>query len=327
MRLVIAPHGHIVTLDAFFEGARPLRKELDSRLSDARDPFDPGRFAWEPWHIDGQFSQARTPARSFFTGSTFAAFERRLLAWAGLSLGLSRLGGPPWLSSLVDGGFQALHRDSPNGEFAFSFGLSRGRGFRGGETQIASFDLLDYFRRGGHTNERAASPLFEEIPSRFNKLVVFDARLPHAVRMVQGPRHVRDGRVAIQGWLSADGCIARAGADVTPLAADVVALASRRARGVAGLLSVRVAGGKARSVCDTLVDTGARPARDELVHALEQALARAPFPKGTDVVIPILVDERGGRVPSGEPAKGRGGRAPRVASHARPARGEVASPS
>lgn len=309
---VIAPNGHIVTLDAFFEGAGSLRRELDVRLSDDRDPFDPSRFAWEAWHIDGQFSQQRTPARTFFSARAFAPFEARLLGWASLALGLSAFGGPPWLSSLTDGCFQALHRDSPNGEFAFSYGLSRpSRGvvFRGGETQIATFDLLDYFRSRAHTSERASSPLFHEIAPRWNRLVAFDARLPHAVRMVEGPRHVRDGRVAIQGWLVPEGCVVR-GRDVdrheaTELAADVVRRVARRARGAAGLLSVRVHEKRARVVCDTLVDTGPGAVTASLRGSLTAALAKAPFQKGADVIVPVLVGERGASVPDVRRKTGR----------------------
>jgi hypothetical protein len=286
-------------VDAFFDGARRMRKEFDARLSDARDPFDPRRFAWEPWHIEHQFSQARTPAATFFGPATYAAFERRLLSWAGLSLGLSALGAPAWLSSLVDGDFQALHRDSPNGEIAFSFGLSRGA-FRGGETLIATFDLLDYFRRGAHENARASSPLFEEIASRMNRLVAFDARLPHAVRAVAGPRHVRDGRVAIQGWLVPAGAFVKAG-DKSAIE-EVARAAAARVRvpqkSVAGLLSVRVGNGRARAVCDTLVDTGARAVRDEIAAAFVGALGRAAFPKGTDAVIPIVIDSKRARAAS-----------------------------
>lgn len=289
---MIAPTGHIVTLDGFFDGAKALRKELDARLADERDPFDPSRFAWECWHIDGQFSQARTPARSFFGPALIAAFERRLLSWASLALGLSALGGPPWLSSVTDGGFQALHRDSPNGHFAFSYGLAKGSGFRGGETQIASFDLLDYFRRGAHTSAQASSPLFEEVPSRYDRLVAFDARLPHAVKMVTGPRHLRDGRVAIQGWLTANGCVARKGVDgalANRVANRALARCKSSARGASGLLAVRVQGNKARVVCDTLVDTGSLPVRDGLARQLVRALAAGGMPTGSDVVVPVIV--------------------------------------
>src|SRR5215813_7319918 len=100
-----------------------MRRALDRRLADRTDPFDPTRFAWEHWHVPGQFSQLRTPARSFFGDEAMAAFEARLLRWARAELGVARLGGPPWLSAITDGGFQGVHRDSPNGQFAFSYGL------------------------------------------------------------------------------------------------------------------------------------------------------------------------------------------------------------
>ena len=116
--------------------------------------------------------------------------------------------------------------------------------------------------------------------------------------MVEGPRHVRDGRVAIQGWLVASGCVTRTGPDVTELAADAIRRVGRRARGVAGLLSVRVHDRKARVVCDTLVDTGPRPATAALRSSLTAALAVAPFPKGCDAVVPIVVGDLGARVPA-----------------------------
>jgi hypothetical protein len=302
VKSAIASAGHVVVVDSFFDGAKRMRKEFDARLSDARDPFDPRRFAWEPWHIEHQFSQARTPAATFFDARTYEAFERRLLSWAGLTLGLSALGAPAWLSSLVDGDFQALHRDSPNGDFAFSFGLSRGS-FTGGDTLVANFDLLDYFRRGAHTNERADAPLFDEIAPRMNRLVAFDARLPHAVRAVCGPRHVRDGRVAIQGWLVPSGAVVRAGERdaIERVARAACARVRVPKQSVAGLLSVRVGKGGGRAVCDTLVDTGARAVRDEIAAAFVRALAHAPFPKDADAVIPILIDAKEARAASKGP--------------------------
>ena len=195
-----------VVLDAFYGDVRDLRRAIDRRLSDRVEPFDPRRFVWEHWHVEGQFSQLRAPARAFFPAEAIAAFEARLLRWAASTYGLSRLGGPPWVSSVTDGGYQGLHRDGPNGTIAFTFALGRGR-FRGGETLIARDELLDYFGTGSHRPEVAHTPLFDEIAPRFNRLVAFDARIPHAVRMVEGPRHPRDGRIAIQGWLEPAGCV------------------------------------------------------------------------------------------------------------------------
>jgi hypothetical protein len=189
---------HYVVVDRFFPRAQEMRREIDKRLADVTAPFDPARFAWEHWHVAGQFSQHRTPARAFFAQETIAAFEQRLLAWASSELGLSSLGGPPWLSAIVDGGFQALHRDSPNGHFAFSYGLSkRGARYRGGETLLARPELLDYFRHGGHRDDRAHWPMFDEIPSRFDRLVAFDARTACGRRAAPPSRWTRrDSRMA-----------------------------------------------------------------------------------------------------------------------------------
>jgi hypothetical protein len=305
-------------IDSFFHEASALRRVLDKRLGDRTSPFDKGRFAWEYWHVDAQFSQLRTPARDFFPDALMAAFEARLLGWASANLGVCRLGGPPWLSVIIDGGFQGLHRDSPNGQIAFSYGLGRNGRFRGGETLLASDDLLDYFRAGAHRDEAAHHPLFDEVVPRFNRIVLFDARLPHAVRAVQGSRSPREGRIAIQGWLEAAGCIARpkpprphdgsrGSYEGAPEATRAIKLALRAAKlrreleGAEGLFTAKITlgrNGRARAiepVASTLVRTGDlrdQPAR--AARALVRMLGRARFEGGVSpVVAPILVAEGG----------------------------------
>ena len=39
-----------------------------------------------------------------------------------------------------------------------------------------------------------------EVPALFNRLTVFDPRIPHGVRRVEGTHDVRDGRLVIHGW-------------------------------------------------------------------------------------------------------------------------------
>jgi hypothetical protein len=302
-------HGRHVTVDAFFEGARAMRRELDRRLSDRGSPFDARRFVWEPWHVDAQFSQLRTPARAFFAAPLMEAFEARLLRWAGAAYGVSRLGGPPWLSVLTDGGFQSLHRDGPNGQIAFTFGLGRGR-FRGGETLIAKDELLDYFGTGSHREDQAHMPLFDEIAPRLNRLVAFDSRIPHAVRAVVGPRDAKDGRIAVQGWLEASGCLVDGDADAAAAAATRAANAAlakvpkASLAGAEGLVCLRVVlgkGGRARAAevrATTLARTAAaarQPAR--ALAAIVSALGKARLGDGPGrVTVPVLVGARA-RVP------------------------------
>lgn len=252
--------------DSFYRDARALRRQLDRALSDERDPFDAARFAWEAWHVPWQFSQLRAPARAIF-GDLLAAWEARVLARLGRELGVVAFGGPPWISILRDRDFQALHRDSPNGHLAFSFGLGREAKFRGGETLIANDELLDYFRKGAHRDRAAADPMFDVVPSRFNRIVVFDARLPHAVREVEGPREPRHGRITIQGWLRAGTFIPDA--DASTMRALARAIGTIRAADVEGLV---VATPKA-IVMHTLAVTGERG--NKAVPAALRAIAAA----------------------------------------------------
>ena len=42
--------------------------------------------------------------------------------------------------------------------------------------------------------------LFEEIELKFNRLTIFDPRLPHGVREVKGTKDVTKGRLVLSGW-------------------------------------------------------------------------------------------------------------------------------
>lgn len=278
-------------VDGFLADPRPLRRAFDRAVDDRADPLDPVRFRWEYWNVPGQFSQHRAPARAVL-GDAADAFEARLFAWARRRLGLARLASPAWLSFLVDGQYQGIHRDGPNGDVAFSFGLSwpRTPRFRGGETLLARMELLDYFGTSADRPERASDPLFDEIPSRFNRLVAFDARLPHMVGRVEGPHQAREGRVAIQGWLVPGGILAgeRAPGDLGPVVASRLR-SVKLDRGAYGLvtfaLDIRRDGAvrAATPLLDLLVP-GA-PGRAALERALG-ALRFGPGPRDR-VVVPV----------------------------------------
>jgi hypothetical protein len=299
---------HYQVVDRFFADAALLRKELDRILGDKGAPDDPRRFVWEYWHVPGQFSQQRAPARSVFSRSLLDRFEKRLLDWSARNLGLSAFGGPPWVSCLVDGQFQALHRDSPNGLFAFTFGLSkpdRPR-FRGGQTMLARPELLEYWRRGGDREDTADTPLFDEVEPRFNRLLVFDARVPHGVRAIEGPRLAREGRVAIQGWLVPRGCVVFGEGSAEEAAREAARLLGgarlRELRGVSGLVTFRVdfsrAGAVKRveAIVDLLVRTADVGDRERAMTALRGRLARWRFAPGAGVVVPIVIEDGRPRV-------------------------------
>jgi hypothetical protein len=292
--------------DDFYEGAGALRSAFEASVSDRSSPFDPARFVWEYWHVAGQFSQHRVPARQFFDRSLIEDFERRLLSWAGRELGLSQIGASPWLSFLLDGDFQALHRDTPNGQFAFSFGLSkplRPR-FRGGETKLARPELLDYWRHPSFRSHEAHTPLFDIVPARFNRLVMFDSRIPHAVQRVEGPRVPLDGRVAIQGWVRASGCViegAIARDAIEPLFDDGLAKITRAA--VDGLVVIELQShGRTKPRApivklSTLVSTGRDDRTGRVIDDITTWAHGVTLPSGARrVIVPIHVDDRGARI-------------------------------
>ena len=161
--------------------------------------------------------------RSFARSLLYPA-EESLLTYAREELGCAGIT-PVWLSCYVDGCRQELHADVPHGPWAFVLSLTRWdsaeeegwedenaggrergrrrrRKFTGGETLILKPDVLDYWRGfdAGAVVERGS--LVEMVEPRFNRLTVFDPRLPHGVPVVEGTRDPREGRLVLHGWFN-----------------------------------------------------------------------------------------------------------------------------
>ena len=56
--------------------------------------------------------------------------------------------------------------------------------------------------RAAGDHDRAANPWFEQIDPTFNRLTVFDSRLPHGVAMVHGPTNPTQSRLVMHGWFT-----------------------------------------------------------------------------------------------------------------------------
>jgi len=178
--------------------ARALRSHFEERFSAA----GANRFVWDYWDVPDQYRLLRTPAWTFFPRREYEAFHRSLVLWGRETLGCHDIS-PPWLSCYVEGCGQELHGDLPHGPFAFVYSLTPWdrRKFRGGETLLLKDSILSYwadFRAGRGLEHR---DIFEKVPARFNRLVVFDPRVPHGVKRLEGGVHsVLDGRLVIHGW-------------------------------------------------------------------------------------------------------------------------------
>ena len=72
--------------------------------------------------------------------------------------------------------------------------------FRGGETLLLRDEVLDYWQDFRSTRAVEERELVRAVEPRFGRLVVFDPRIPHGVRVVEGTRDPRFGRLVIHGW-------------------------------------------------------------------------------------------------------------------------------
>lgn len=190
----------LLVVDKFATQAKAMRGVFDERFADPRATHG-DRFVWDFWNVPGQYTALRTPAYHYFPTKLYEAFHNDLVWWGRRTLGCHDIS-PPWLSCYVEGCRQELHGDVPHGPWAFVFSLTEWtkRRFRGGETLLMRDDVLDYwdgFASGGTVEE---PQVLQAVPPLFNRLVVFDPRIPHGVRRVEGTLDPREGRLVVHGW-------------------------------------------------------------------------------------------------------------------------------
>ncbi len=181
----MSDESYVWTISDFSGAASALRRSFEKRFDLREGLTSPKRFVWEYFHIPNQYRFLRTPAWEFFPSRLYREFHEELVRYGRRELGCHDVS-PVWLSAYVDGAYQRWHRDAPHGAWAFVFSLSpRSRRFRGGETVV---------RLNGKAQKT--------IRPNFNQLVVFDPRLEHHVRTVQGIEALNSGRVVMHGWFS-----------------------------------------------------------------------------------------------------------------------------
>ncbi|MFZ5445340.1 MAG: hypothetical protein ACOZQL_35445 [Myxococcota bacterium] len=296
----------LTVVDGFAREAKGLRAHFDARFADPRKATG-DRFVWDLWHVPGQYTALRTPAWEFFPQKLYRAFHEQLVWWGRRTLGCHDVA-PPWLSCYVNGCEQRLHGDLPHGPLAWVFSLTdwSKRTFRGGETLIVREEVLDFWR--GFTSTRAVEEpeLLDEVPAKFNRLVVFDPRLPHGVRRVDGSMDPREGRLVIHSWFVQprpfiEGPLEeRALEDAIHRVTDAIAPALEAGLPLAGLLSlgfdVTPSGRVTRF--RVLTDTTRTPqehtaAARRLVKTARKALELHVFPRharASSVTLPLVFE-------------------------------------
>jgi hypothetical protein len=190
----------VMTIDDFSKNAKAMRSHFEDRFADPRSTRA-DRFVWDYWHVPNQYTALRTPAYHFFPKKIYEAFHNQLAWWGRRNLGCHDIS-PPWMSCYIDGCGQELHGDLPHGPWAFVFSLTpwKTREFKGGETILLRDETLSYWQGFDSNRGLEREDIVQSVPSLFNRLTVFDPRIPHGVRRVEGPHDVVKGRLVIHGW-------------------------------------------------------------------------------------------------------------------------------
>lgn len=294
----------LLVVDRFAPQAEGLRGVFDERFADPRRAHA-DRFAWDFWHVPGQYTALRTPAYHYFPSKLYAAFHNHLVWWGRRTLGCHDVS-PPWLSCYVEGCRQELHGDVPHGPWAFVFSLTRWarRRFQGGETLMLRDEVLDHW--DGFVSERVVEEpqVLRSVEPRFNRLVVFDPRIPHGVRRVEGTLDPRHGRLVVHGWFVQPRPFIEGPLPTRSLAARIddltgaIALRLEGGLDLTGLLSVGMRVSPAGKVSDvkilsdnTRTPRAQRAERQDLQKTIVAQVASWDFPRrksASRVTLPLV---------------------------------------
>jgi len=190
------PRTHWV-FDEFFSDANLLRKKIDEHFDESigRTLSLKKRTIWNYWYIEKLYTYFRTDPRNVFSElhETFMSFLR---SFAAKEFGLTASN--PFLSMYINGCGQGLHNDAANGRLGFVYSLTnwKDRSFEGGETIVHKF--ADDSRSAQFLGV-SGTAFYHMIEPEFNRLVLFDDRLPHAVRPIQGTMNPLDARFVMHG--------------------------------------------------------------------------------------------------------------------------------
>lgn len=255
---------------------------------------------WNYWHVPGLYTYLRTTPEKVIERALVESFFETLAAWARRTLGLGSVTWP-FLSLYVDGCEQTLHNDSTNGRFGFVYSLTADRRTTsGGETIVLKEG--DLFR-ANMGRPCAGRDMFDLIEPSFNRLTLFDDRMPHGVKRVEGPMDPLEGRFVLHGHISESGPMVAGALEVDavlrpvrerlePLLADVRRIAALHHGPVVLRFTIEPSGAVSR--VDRLVDRLAREDGERVTGLVDKVLERvrsmrfAKSPGSTEVTMPLL---------------------------------------
>ncbi len=178
------------------------RAAIDAHFSEPHRHMPDVHQVWNYWYVPDLYTYLRTLPEKVIARLLVERFHSALTAWARETLGMGKVTWP-FLSLYVDGCQQNLHNDSNNGRFGYVYSLTwDDRKTIGGETIVLrEGDLF----RSNLTSSAAGYGLYDLIPPRFNRLALFDDRMPHGVQRVEGAMDPLEGRFVLHGHISESG--------------------------------------------------------------------------------------------------------------------------
>jgi hypothetical protein len=298
----------VIVVDGFLPGrlAMAMRRGIDTHFGQPEAHRRDSHQVWNYWFVPELYTYLRTDAARVLGREHVEAFHAALREWSTGHLGMANVT-QPWLSLYVPGCRQGWHNDARNGRFAYVYSLTRNeRRTTGGETLVLHEG--DPFR--DHLVQATAGRgLYETIEPRFNRLVIFDDRLPHSVERVEGAMDPVEGRFVLHGHLSEGSAIIAgalpAAAATGQLNEALAGFGGEMAASVAlyrGPLVFRLTIGGSGTVegCEVIVDRVIHPdpghvgwelVRDNLAARLKAL--KFPAAKGRTVLIqPVLFGGR-----------------------------------
>ena len=196
-----------LVVDGFLpaDHAGSMRQDIDAHFGEPGQHKADTHQVWNYWHVPGSYTYLRTTPEKVIAREKVEQFVNGLRDWAARNLGLAGVTWP-YLSLYVPGCVQGLHNDSTNGRLGFVYSLTRDdRTTLGGETLL----MLDRdLFRSNLDRPAAGVGLYDLVEPRFNRLTLFDDRIPHAVQRIDGPMDPLEGRFVLHGHISEAGVVA-----------------------------------------------------------------------------------------------------------------------
>lgn len=196
-----APHSFV---DNFLpaELAREMRAAIDAHFANPYKQTAEHQ-VWNYWYVPDMYTFLRTGPDKVVGRVLLDKFHAALRSWAWNVLGLGNVT-YPYLSLYVDGCQQSIHNDATNGRFGYVYSLTWDqRETKGGETIV--YHEGDLFRSRLTTMTGGRGGLYEMIEPRFNRLAIFDDRMPHGVNRIEGSMNPVHGRLVLHGHISETG--------------------------------------------------------------------------------------------------------------------------